>query len=447
MEFDSFNEEVYADVGGGIYNSAPPKKKNYVPLIAAVGAAAAVLLLAAAVFAFFCFQVMQVRSAITSIGTVRMESLEQIERAEDLYEKLPSYLQSQVKNTRTLKDARTEYARLSGAVDRAARAIDAAAAVTSDPEEPYVSPADGHLVQAAREAYDALEADGLTGYLADRLPELEMAEAGYTNALCIDLFLDACDLEEQAQYPQAIDLYQELIDRFPENKHVEHCRFGIAECLCAMAQSEYTGKNYEAAIELYQQALASEPDHYTAAVGAMDCTAKLLEQSFKDGEYENVRKQLDAAQERYGVTSEVFENLEKKLQDKLDKLRPKNEKNIKSNINWGYGKLIVQASSQDAVVKLESVSDPSKYKIFYVRAYEKATVSVGNGTYRVKIACGDTWYGNDVMFGEKTERVQLKSTMNWTTTREGSWIYYWERTLRLTSLSSMDASPISAGSF
>jgi hypothetical protein len=62
-----------------------------------------------------------------------------------------------------------------------------------------------------------------------------------------------------------------------------------------------------------------------------------------------------------------------------------------------------QGNGENCIVKLELWNTKSPIIELYVRAGEQAkSDEIPLGAYRVKIACGQKWYGKAVMFGKRT---------------------------------------------
>ena len=120
-----------------------------------------------------------------------------------------------------------------------------------------------------------------------------------------------------------------------------------------------------------------------------------------------------------------------KLMSTISKLRPANGKVISGNCRGGYCQLIVKSGDTDVYVKLQNVNDPSKTLVFYVRKNEQAKINIKNGTYTFKYATGDTWYGTEELFGENTVYSQADTTLSFSTSMDGRYIYYQTRTITL----------------
>ncbi len=393
----------------------------------------------------------KVEHAIAEIGTVTMESWEQIEAAEAMVAELSEPSREKVDNLDVLSEARQDYERMRKRVQDASKAIqEAALYITYDTEnQPYVAVENADVVKKARKAYDDLEKDGLASYVANQLPDLLSAEEGYANAHAGQLFVQAYDHEQDGAYQEAIDIYRELLRTYPGHETYESIsQFGLANCLVAQADAAYKKKDYEDAMSLYQQALNVYPSSLGAKEGMMNCTLKQLNTLFENEEYEAVKEALEEAKAKYGTGGD-FKKFEEKLEKQLKKIRPKNGKVFANEVKWGYCKFRVKAGDKDVYVKLVSSSDPDKYVIFYVRAGETASVKVGDGKYIMKYATGDTWYGKKEMFGKNTVFTRADGYMEFETTRSGSTVYYSELTITLRAVigGNLGSTPISGKDF
>jgi hypothetical protein len=73
---------------------------------------------------------------------------------------------------------------------------------------------------------------------------------------------------------------------------------------------------------------------------------------------------------------------------------------------------IVNAPDSNALVKLIRTTDGIEVMSIFVRAGETIEVGVPVGSYRAKIASGQTWYGDAIRFGPKTNYAVLDSPLN-----------------------------------
>lgn len=318
------------------------------------------------------------QQAIDQIGTVTMESGDAIDHAEQLYEALSREKRNQVENYQILTAARKEYTRLTTAVQKARDAIDAIGTVTLD---------SGSKIQEARKAYDALKKDRLESYAADKIATLTSAETAYTQCVGEDIYNTGVALYEKGSYEEALDQFNAVIADYSETTVLSGARKGAADCRIALAQNAYK-KN----------------DYYT--------TMKML--GMVEQEYQS---------------SEEYQKLLTNVQTKLKNARPINGKVIEGDISWGYCYFKVTAGDQDICLKITDTKDTSKYKLMYIRAGQSGQIKVKDGTYSVEWASGEYWYGKEHMFGDETVYKKLSGNTSFSTRYEGNWVYYYYLTL------------------
>lgn len=352
------------------------------PLVLAI---VAVLVVAVAVvgisIAWKQVQINKVEDAIAQIGEVTMESSGAIKNAELAYDELSEEQQAEVENHETLTEARAEYDRLDKLVQDAKDAIADIGKVTLN---------SGSKIQKARKAYDALEADGLTGYAEEEYKTLTDAEAEFEKIYAEDLYNDGLALFEEKKYDEALTKFDEIAEDYPKHSRASSAKTYAAKCMVIKAQ-----------------------------------------ESFDKAEYESAMTLLTDGREKYGDSAENKE-LTDKLVKKLESMRPINGKKYKEGIAWGYGKLAVTADDKDVIVKIVSETDPQEYMLFYVRAGQTYEVSLKNGDYKVLFGTGEYWYGDKNGFGQEGEYKEVNKTYSYTSVREGAYVYYNARKLDLT---------------
>ena len=340
-----------------------------------------------------CSEVMEVEEAISQIGSVSMDAVERIEHAERLYAALPGEQKKNVDNYYTLYSAREEYDRMCLRILEGIYVIDCIGEITTD---------SGDRILQAREKYVELEALALAEYVTNSAA-LDEAEVQYTNLL----LEEAEKLLKNRKYQEAYDAYEEIMTYFP------HC-------------------------EAFSDAWEGE---MTAAIG-------LAQKQYSSGALEECMEALQNFAARYGETEESAALLQK-LEKQLENQRPKNGKVLQNTVNWGYSEFTVSASNRDACIKLESLTDPARYVLFYVRRGESATVKVQDGAYVAKYTTGDHWFNQSSMFGKDAAFVKADDIMEFETTYEGQSVYYSTIAITLYQVAggNMTTSEIDAESF
>lgn len=129
-----------------------------------------------------------VESVIGALGDITPDSREAIEAAEAMLGSLPEAEQGVVSNREELEAARAEYQRLDSKLQAARDALNAVKTpVTAQSES---------AIRKARKAFDALEEDNLSAYLAQEEKTLSNLEGQWTQA-CIQSRLDAGETARQ----------------------------------------------------------------------------------------------------------------------------------------------------------------------------------------------------------------------------------------------------------
>lgn len=332
--------------------------------------------------------------AINDIGKVTMESKDAIVHAETLYNALSRNARNLVDNYKTLTSARKEFDRLEAAIKKASDAIDAIGTVTLQ---------SGSQIETARNAYDALKKDNLQSYLSGKVATLTDAEKQYKQLVSQDLYDTGMSHYEQEHYEDAIVCFDSIIADYSDTDVLEKAATAKANCQTAQADQAYGKRDYYAAMK---------------TLNSVDAKYQQLENYLK------VKDKVIAA---------------------LTKARPNNSAVIDGKINWGRCYFQITAGDQDVCFKFQNTADPSKYKLVFVRAGEKAKVNVEDGIYSIKWATGQYWYSKDLLFGDDTV-YRSKGTAEFTTTYKGNWVYFWYLDLDMSS-SDFRSSSIDAKDF
>lgn len=378
--------------------SEKPKAKKKKPIgilaavVALIGAAAVVLMMMTA-------PINKVEEAITAIGEVTMDSEPAIEAAEALYAELSDSQKEKVENIQVLLDARANFDLWEKAIDDAIKAINSIGTVTLD---------SGNAIKNARAAYDKLKSYGLESHAAIQLPTLTKAEKTFEDLTVQSLCDAAAAKMNEKNYQEALDAYNAIIKDYPKSAKIGDAKAGV-----------------------------------------MNCTAELAKEKIKDNDLEGAMILLMGVDKQCDHT----ENYTKTYDDLIQKLsyrRPANGKIFHNNVEWGWGKLTLEATQdKDVLFKVHTNAEPNKYTLVYVQAGKSTTISLKDGTYVVKYTTGDHWYSQDAMFGQDAAFYKATNTYYYTTEREGSWVYYYDRTasLKTSSAKYMGGTTIKASEF
>lgn len=362
------------------------KKSGSRAPVLAVAVVAVVVAVVAVVMGMGSAAVTKVEEAIAAIGTVNLESQDEILAAESLYEDLSAGNQKKVENRDTLFAARSEYDRQAAAVAEVEEAINA----ISSP----VTLKSGDSVKKARKLYDALEADlkdNVTNYAT-----LKSKEEAYT-----ELYN-----EEQA---------------------------GI---LYAKALKDYEAGNYDAVADTIDELLEGHPgtsvDGDARTLGA-DSLAQLVQTAITENRLEEAMNLLTQA-EQYKITDATAAARDK-LVTRLNSNRPANGKMFRVTTAQGYCKMVITAEGSDVCIKLISKESSDQYALYYIREGETFSMYLKDGAYTMHYAYGDYWYGEETLFGENGSYKKVNhdfelntSYSGWTITYE-----YYEFTLNTVS--------------
>ena len=335
-----------------------------------------------------------VEDLITQIGTVTLESGDAIVKAEDQYIALDREARNLVDNYQTLTDARKEYDRMDTAVKTAADAIDAIGTVTLESKD---------AIESARNAYDALAQDDLQKHLTDKVSTLTKAEAEFKNLYSQHLYDTGLTHHGKGAFEDAIAAFDTIINEYGDSDV-------LAQAQEAKAASQIS----------LVDAACKKRDYYTAM------------------------QTLDGIAEQY-LSRETYQATYDKILAGLTKVRPGNGVTVDGKMNWGYCYFQITAGDQDVCFKFQNTADASKYILVYVRAGQTKKVNVEDGTYSIKWATGQNWYDKEHHFGDDTT-YRSRGTTDFTTTREGSWVYYWYLDLDLSD-ADFKSNPITAKDF
>ncbi len=217
----------------------------------------------------------------------------------------------------------------------------------------------------------------------------------------------------------------------------------------------YSNGDYEGTIE-YAEAYFADRDLKTFSDDFFDYTVwayTLAAQQYEyDSEYEKAQKLLEKGSALYAETaygSKAREALDH-LNEKIRSNEPYNGKIMRATANSGYGELEIKNGGSNALIKLESISEPDTYYLeFYVRENETVTVNVRDGRYRLKYATGKTWYSEKELFGSGTAYTKADTVVSFETTYSGSYVNYErnEITLYKVQNGNLTTSPISRDDF
>jgi curved DNA-binding protein CbpA len=107
---------------------------------------------------------------------------------------------------------------------------------------------------------------------------------------------------------------------------------------------------------------------------------------------------------------------------------------------------VINSLNVNALMKLIRVKDGAEVMSVFIRAGQTAEVTVPVGNYNARIASGQTWYGNVVLFGPTTRYSRLDAILEFKKT-EGSQLLGNEITLARVKDGNLRQSPLAAAEF
>jgi hypothetical protein len=392
-----------------------------------------------------CGAVSEAEEAIAALGDITPDSGEAVGQIQLMLEELSGKQRRKVENLQEFMEKKSTYERMCELLNEADRTIAAIGTVTPD---------SGEKIAEARDAYDALQADNLTGYVEDVYPILEQAEKTYS--VMTELLTAAREAMKNLGNKvnlgsrSALTAAREAVDNAVDQQLGQYLEQEIktleameaefrqleATHLYEMAISSFSSGSYNKGNEYLTNLKSNYPDHEKSKVIEGEAVGLLLgvaETAVKNKEYKTADDILKFCNLNYSSScsgNESYQKLRTNLDKTLGNLRPYNGKTLHNSIGGGWGKLKITAGpDRDALVRVQTVGDPEKYMLFYVRKGETAQVSVKDGSYYVKYCTGSVWYGDKEAFGVKLEDYKILKNglfdfINFETTYSGNYVYY-----------------------
>lgn len=309
---------------------------------------------------------------IDRIGTVTLVSGEDIRAAEQSYDRLFVLLRGSVENYETLVAARTLYDSMVAAQAQLEAEADAIGTVNLSSEGALRQLRENYEANQKRYAPEQFDAFG------KRLQEMEKA---YRRCVLEDQLKTAEALYELKKYNEALELAKKLISH-PEAVFIRSQCSDLAK-RCDQALTE------EKKAEARRLLDAKDP------VGALEVL----------GTISSLHSNSDAS----AMVDEAF--------DQLESRRPKNGKVLKKTLGSGKNVFkVTMPEGSDLCIKLESVKDPGKYILFYVRGGKSTSVKVPSGSYTLKYVSGEYWIDTTTYFYALGGFMKANETMDFKST-------------------------------
>ena len=156
--------------------------------------------------------------------------------------------------------------------------------------------------------------------------------------------------------------------------------------------------------------------------------------------------------EKYASTGAAAAEAEKAalaLEAVLSRGEPLNGTFYHSSAKGGSCELVIENGDSPVLVKIENLDKPSSTVTIYLRAKQSVKFNIKDGRYQVKYASGSRWYSEKELFGVDTVYTKADTTMEFTTRKEGSYLYWTIYTLKLRPITNgnLPSTSISADEF
>ena len=95
---------------------------------------------------------------------------------------------------------------------------------------------------------------------------------------------------------------------------------------------------------------------------------------------------------------------------------------------------VTAPTNNNYLIKMENATTKKTSMYIFVKAGTTATTKIPLGTYRMKIAYGQKWYGITKLFGEQTQYGIIKQTLPFTTQIKNNKKYYMGQIIKLKAI-------------
>ena len=387
------------------------------------------------------YQAYTVDALIDAVGEITPDSGPSIRAARDAYDALDDAARGYVEHAAALTAAEEEFRRLSdeAAAARIDELINAIGEVTTEKRD---------AVEEARADYEELDAQARA--LVGALPILEAAE---------DRLVLLNDLEEAEKMDAAIAALGEITleseaDVNELRKRYDALPDGIRSQITSAGElddAETAIRNLKddaAAAEIkklsddgqYDEAIAYAEDYMQGrpisglkseiVKNCLKSYAAKANALMKDSRYEEAYELLSGCRKTYAEAdlsdvNKSWKSLEKAIAE------PRNGQVFSSSARGGYSTLTVETSDSPAFIKVISTKDAGSLVSFYVRANSSVTINVKNGTYSIRFATGERWFGSDILFGSSTQYITLDNDYRFSVRKEDGVCFASDLTLTL----------------
>ena len=350
--------------------------------------------------------------SIAALGEITLESADAILAARESCGALTPYERTLVEDLPALAAAEEELHRLE--VEAAAAEIDALIEAVGE-----VGTESRAALEAARTAYDAADEEvraavRLGGTLTEAEKKLRALEA-QAAASGFDASVEALGEVTLDREADVTALRREY-DAFPEDVRalvtqgdaLSEAERAITELKDREVSDEVKllcdEKKYDEAITRAETQIGTRPPAEVGGGLVKSCLKAYAAKGnalLKEQRYEDAYMLLSSCRETYaGQDLAEVDKAWNALKTAI--AEPKNGQFFNAAARGGYGTLTVETGHSPAFIKVISINDPKRVLSFYVRADSKTTVHVRNGTYTLRYATGERWFGTKQMFGSGT---------------------------------------------
>ena len=250
----------------------------------------------------------------------------------------------------------------------------------------------------------------------------------------VSLQKEADVLAARAMYDALSEDARRLVTRLPELEKAEETLLTLHDRAAGLEIRKRTSAGrYDAAIEYAEEYIGRRPpeelraDLLTYVLRAYVRKAVVM---MRNEEYERAEAVLLSCRERYagGDLTEIdraLKSLERAVAE------PEDGTVLVNRIRGEYGAVTIRSGDAPALVKLVSTSDPETFLTVYLHARGETEIHVKDGTYYLRYATGERWYGEKELFGEATRFYRADAALRFSTDRVEDEVFYQSYTVVL----------------
>lgn len=357
-------------------------------------------------------RVKAVSESIASLGEITLESEDAVLAARESCNALTPYERTLVECLPELASAEEELHRLT--VEDAAARIDALIEAVGE-----VGAESRGVLETARTAYDAADEEvrkavKLSEVLTEAEEKLLLIET-QTAAAEFDASVEALGemtLDREADVTALRRTYDSLPDEVRALVTAGDALMKAEHAITELKDKEVSAevrqlcdeKKYDEAITRAEEQIGDRPPAEVVGNLVKNCLKAYAAKGnalLKEHRYEDAYVLLSSCRTTYaGQDLTEVEKAWNTLKTAI--VEPKNGQIFDASARGGYGTLTVETGHSPVFIKVVSIKDPKMTMSFYVKADSRATVHVRNGTYTLRYATGERWFGRKLLFGSGT---------------------------------------------